>query len=431
MKYIIKTVEIRHLWKSRHVKINLNDDLNFIIGRNGSGKTTIVKAISAALLLDLETLSKIDFSSIEITLRNQKDRLAASVSIDRAPPHLSGGFGFKYLVTLSNGERIQSHLDTYTGILSQTRGLGYLFPRNAPVADQVSTLEISDTIRNLVEVEWLPVHRHTGSINTIFPGSEHLDSIGSKTKDTAQKISEYYSFLFNASELSTDEFHKQVLFSYFDTSPNVNDVRPEQFTQELQKNATSALIHFGINPKTALYKTKQYFKFLDRSANKFRNDPSEANFEDFSRLSDGARVKAITELWMKTSQRQEQITRPIDVFLNTINSMLTGKRIIFDQSNIPKVQMNDGELIDVDELSSGERQLFIILGDTLVQRERPISFISDEPELSLHISWQEVLFHNIRTLNENSQIITATHSPDIISGNRSKIIRIEDFMHDD
>ena len=41
--------------------------------------------------------------------------------------------------------------------------------------------------------------------------------------------------------------------------------------------------------------------------------------------------------------------------------------------------------------------------------------IADEPELSLHLSWQEQLITSLRTVNPNAQVVFATHSPDIVS----------------
>ena len=40
--------------------------------------------------------------------------------------------------------------------------------------------------------------------------------------------------------------------------------------------------------------------------------------------------------------------------------------------------------------------------------------LMDEPEISLHIEWQERLITLIRSLNPNAQIILCTHSPAII-----------------
>ena len=38
----------------------------------------------------------------------------------------------------------------------------------------------------------------------------------------------------------------------------------------------------------------------------------------------------------------------------------------------------------------------------------------DEPEISLHLSWQEILLNHIRDVNNNSQIVIVTHSPAIV-----------------
>ena len=38
----------------------------------------------------------------------------------------------------------------------------------------------------------------------------------------------------------------------------------------------------------------------------------------------------------------------------------------------------------------------------------------DEPEVSLHIDWQQQLIELITTLNPNAQIILTTHSPALI-----------------
>ena len=57
----------------------------------------------------------------------------------------------------------------------------------------------------------------------------------------------------------------------------------------------------------------------------------------------------------------------------------------------------------------------ILLTETLLQENKPFIFIADEPELSLHIEWQEKLLSAIISLNNNVQLIVATHSPEIVS----------------
>ena len=81
------------------------------------------------------------------------------------------------------------------------------------------------------------------------------------------------------------------------------------------------------------------------------------------------------------------------------------------------------------QLSSGEKQLLIILLTVLVQDNKPSILLMDEPEISLHIEWQRKLIRYIRELNPNVQVIIATHSPDIImEGWMDKVFNISDII---
>jgi predicted ATP-dependent endonuclease of OLD family len=47
------------------------------------------------------------------------------------------------------------------------------------------------------------------------------------------------------------------------------------------------------------------------------------------------------------------------------------------------------------------------------------------PELSLHVTWQEKLLKALRDINENAQLIVATHSPDIVADFSENVINME------
>jgi predicted ATPase len=79
-------------------------------------------------------------------------------------------------------------------------------------------------------------------------------------------------------------------------------------------------------------------------------------------------------------------------------------------------------------LSSGEKQLLILLSEALLQRQTPAIFIADEPELSLHVTWQEKVVSSIRGLNNAAQILAATHSPDIVGALSSRTIDMETII---
>lgn len=81
-------------------------------------------------------------------------------------------------------------------------------------------------------------------------------------------------------------------------------------------------------------------------------------------------------------------------------------------------------MIKPTSLSSGEKQLLILLTETLLQQNSPTIFIADEPELSLHIDWQRKIISSVRELNPNAQVIVATHSPEIAGLWTSNVINM-------
>ena len=66
------------------------------------------------------------------------------------------------------------------------------------------------------------------------------------------------------------------------------------------------------------------------------------------------------------------------------------------------------------QLSSGEKQLLVILLTVLLEDNKPYVLLMDEPEISLHVEWQQKLVNIICALNPHAQIILTTHSPAVI-----------------
>ncbi len=90
----------------------------------------------------------------------------------------------------------------------------------------------------------------------------------------------------------------------------------------------------------------------------------------------------------------------------------TGKVIIRKSNEILFEQ--DGDTLYPYQLSSGEKQMLVILLTVLVQDNRNGVLFMDEPEVSLHVEWQQRLISLIRELNPNVQIVLTTHSPAMI-----------------
>ena len=118
--------------------------------------------------------------------------------------------------------------------------------------------------------------------------------------------------------------------------------------------------------------------------------------------SDAAREEAATAAAAKTQ------------FLDLVDELFaeTGKRIDRESNELRFLQYE--EVLSPYVLSSGEKQMLIILLTTLTQDRQPYVLFMDEPEVSLHFDWQKRLISMVRSLNPNAQIILTTHSPAVI-----------------
>lgn len=105
----------------------------------------------------------------------------------------------------------------------------------------------------------------------------------------------------------------------------------------------------------------------------------------------------------------------------------TGKKIIRTENEICFSQI--GERLLPFQLSSGEKQMLAILLTVLVEDRQPTTLFMDEPEVSLHVDWQQRLIDLILELNPNVQIILTTHSPAVImNGWMEHVTEVSDIL---
>ncbi len=90
----------------------------------------------------------------------------------------------------------------------------------------------------------------------------------------------------------------------------------------------------------------------------------------------------------------------------------TGKRIDRHCNELCFIQYD--ERLSPYLLSSGEKQMLVILLTALTEDRQPYVLFMDEPEASLHFEWQKRLITMVRDLNPNAQIVLTTHSPAVI-----------------
>lgn len=125
-------------------------------------------------------------------------------------------------------------------------------------------------------------------------------------------------------------------------------------------------------------------------------------------------IELLTSGVLEDQMKAAEVSRPKTKFQDLIDELFseTGKKIMRKSNEIRFEQ--EGDILTPYQLSSGEKQMLIILLTVLVQDNKHCSLFMDEPEISLHIEWQQKLINLIRTLNPNVQIILTTHSPAVI-----------------
>ena len=205
---------------------------------------------------------------------------------------------------------------------------------------------------------------------------------------------------FGNTQFNLEKLHKYLEFdviSTFDKLLNQNDSPHEKVKTELDKDI------FFLNQK--------YLAYQNNILNK--------TVKALSNSSDLEEIKNIT-------RKRERLLDIIDILFED-----TGKKVDrnIEGNNTDIAFISGKDKLTPYQLSSGEKQILVILLTVLVQDNKPSILFMDEPEISLHLDWQRKLIQYIKELNPNVQIILATHSPGIIlEGWADKVAEMSDLI---
>lgn len=126
-----------------------------------------------------------------------------------------------------------------------------------------------------------------------------------------------------------------------------------------------------------------------------------------------------------------ELLEKMNVFVRIINTNFYGKKaIIYKNKGLYFVDNITEETIDINSLSSGEKNLLILYYDLVFLTNDGALLLIDEPELSLHLAWQKNFIDNLIDINDlfygknnrGFQAIVSTHAPAIISNHWEDVI---------
>ncbi|MCW1843096.1 ATP-binding protein [Prosthecomicrobium hirschii] len=421
----VDSVHIAGFWNTRNVQIRFKKELNFLIGPNGSGKTTIINLIAAALRADLPTLYSIAFDKMEIVLKSLGTNRKPIIEITKNVNELMGNIEINYVIKEKTTDR-----GTHFGVESPFDERVYRDPRN--IRNRRSAefgAKLSAVLQSIVEVNWISIHRNTIERLARPPASEAFTNpIDQKVADISTKFASYFSLMSAKAAAESKSFQEQVFLSLLEQEDDWRTAPPSSNDTDSRAAVLGALRDLGVSPGKAQRSVNSHYQRLDAARKAIETTPP-IRVEHAITVSDNKRIGKMLSKWRELNGKRASIYKPKTDFETIINSMFSGKELHFDERNAPVVHLHEGETVPVDILSSGEKQLFILLGEALLQEGKPVVFISDEPELSLHVKWQSLLFQNIRKLNPACQIISATHSPDIVGPFQDSLIDASECVH--
>lgn len=145
-------------------------------------------------------------------------------------------------------------------------------------------------------------------------------------------------------------------------------------------------------------------------------------------------MKIILTLYIEDSQEKikmiESLATKIDLLCNLINKRFSYKVMEVNMKEGFLFRVPTNEVLKADKLSSGEQNELILMFQLLFKCPAEAMILMDEPEISLHIAWQQSFLEDMETIAQLSKIrmMIATHSPDIINGRWDLTTGLEDHL---
>jgi hypothetical protein len=112
----------------------------------------------------------------------------------------------------------------------------------------------------------------------------------------------------------------------------------------------------------------------------------------------------------------DDIAAKIDLLKDIVNSRFSYKKISIDKEKGFVFRTDDGQPLNPSHLSSGEQHMLVLFSELLFRVESNSLVMIDEPEISLHVTWQKQFLRDLQQVTElaSFDVLIATHSPQIV-----------------
>lgn len=421
--YKIQSVQIDQFWHRFDAGCEFRPDVNIIIGKNGTGKTTFMNILHAVLSVDLDAIASNDFESVIVTLfKGNKKRTVKVTKVDDP--------SYPFLMMEYQISRKKYHVRF---VSTNDRRMAMHYRRRA----QEESSEVRKVLSDLVSLSSLSVYRLRSSDDYEVRdrnGTRLVAPVDYRLNELMQKLTHYQLELSQRARFISSKLQKDVLASIL---YGEEDSKAQGYQLNFDKEAERRDLILAYNQLNAIDTgVRKKINFHVDAINKTVIALAEMNENlekesgqriDFRSLEALRKSRKIIEMSLAAETETTRIFSQINKFFTIAQSFIKEKDFNFEGGDLV-VSTKQGPL-RLSDLSSGEKQLLILLTEALLQKEAPCIFLADEPELSLHIEWQRMIIPAIVDLNPNAQVIAATHSPEVASKFSDAIFDMEDLVH--
>lgn len=432
--------------------INFHDDLSILTGVNGSGKTTVLQLIQALLTPSLRDLLSIPFETVQVFYFDKDADVQISAE-KTAKGLVLGVSGIDERLTLQNidadkldfilsrPERSEKLFEDFQIKYSDHAVFEYISNINAPVF-----LGLERTHKNTLDypVDYYNERERMLARKTNLERGRRMikGSLAAGLMESQLLIQEAFKRLRKIEDQFSERLRESILLSaikYHDFSfltddlqSNLPTANERQQIMQRRDEIESVLSNIGVSGDKIKAELNYYFEKLEALFKSMDDlDESKGGGFPIEWLLNKAQIDRFSDLIKIIDDNKSKVDKlfsPINKFIDSINSFYgdTRKSISINTVGQLTITRPDKQIAPIEALSSGERQLLIIYAHVLFNEfgSRSNVFIIDEPELSLHLRWQGMFVEKIMEVSPKTQLVLATHSPEIMGGYEDKNISV-------
>lgn len=441
---VLSSLKVEKLYNNYNYYVEFNRDITLLYGLNGCGKTTILNIITAIITGKLYNLINYTFSKTTLTYidENSKNSIYDIIIIKADDNSINVKFKDESYVKIEKlsipddrKRRIEGvdpyYYETYPILNAIRAEFNYVYL----ALNRSTSLSGSSDYYNrrhyfieededILEPEKMdPEIRYVE--NLIFKRYMSVTSLITKLNNEFRN-----SILKSALDLKIQTDSKKTLPDFKDIVNTSRDISiiSESYIKTLKDlNLISA------------EEEKEYNLFFEKYLENLRNLINQMEQTDpqdilnlLVRYNEMKKIQKIVNIAKKSEKQKAVAMQPIELFLDTVNEFISssdfGKKVEIGTNGRVYFTTEDSEQkLSIHFLSSGEKQLLVFFANLIFGVKDTSSgiFVVDEPELSLHLSWQRVFVKKALEINSNVQFIFATHAPEIIGKNRDKMYKLE------